>query len=126
MATYGCDFGDLFLTKHSAPVAEVGLSGRLRLLCEVPGPGKAARGPGGGSVAVAPPGFTGPEISVKPSKSGNGCDFRDLFRTKHSAPGAEVGVSGRLRLLCEVPGPGKAAKAKGQKVVVFVRSQQTN
>ena len=61
----GCDFGDLFLTKHSAPVAEVGFSGRLRLLCEVLGPGKAARGSEGGNGGATPPGFSGPKIPVE-------------------------------------------------------------
>ena len=73
------DFRDLFSMKHSAPGAEVNVSGRLRLLCEVPGPGKAARGSEGGGVVAAPPGFSRLEISLKASKSGNGCDFRDLF-----------------------------------------------
>ena len=57
------------------PGAEVGVSGRLRLLCEVHGPGKAARGSEGGSSGATLPGFSGLEISLKASKSGNGCDF---------------------------------------------------
>ena len=60
--------------KHSAPGAEVGVSGRLRLLCEVPGPGKAARGSEGGGVVAALRGFSGLEISLQAPKSGNGCD----------------------------------------------------
>ena len=35
----------------------MGFSGRLRLLCEVPGPGKAAKWSEGGGVVAAPPGF---------------------------------------------------------------------
>ena len=57
-----------------------------------------------------PPGFSGSDISLKGPQNGNGCDLGDLFLMEHSAPGAEVGFSGRLLLVCEVSGPGKAAR----------------
>ena len=98
-------WADLFLTEHSAPGAEVGFSGRLLLVCEVPGPGKAARGSEGGGVIAAPPGFSRSDISLKSPKMATGVIWADLFLTEHSAPGAEVGFSGRLLRVCEVPGP---------------------
>ena len=60
--------GGRFLTRHSAPGAEVGFSERLLLVCEVPGPGKAARGSEGGGVATAPPGFIGQKIPLEGPK----------------------------------------------------------
>ena len=42
----------------------MGFSERLLLVCEVPGPGKAARGSEGGTGGAAPPGFIGPKIPL--------------------------------------------------------------
>jgi len=66
------------------------------------------------SVVAAPPGLVSADqkFPSKPPKGGNGCDLEDLFLTKHSAPGAEVGFSERLLLGCEVPWPGKAYRGK--------------
>ena len=96
----------------------MGFSGRLLLVCEVPGPGKAARGSEGGGVVAAPTGFSGLEISLKAPKMATAVIWEICFshqRTRHQEP-KRASLGGCYWFVKYL---GRAKRREGQKGAVW-------